>query len=216
TSPARGAEMRNFLQSRLLQKNRAPPLVHSWEFWHDRQDRAQQQEVESKPDEQQDPNKAHYESRLVSLAPVNDVRSFWNVFNNFDVTHLPLRDSVHLFHKGVKPIWEDTRNSKGGSWTFRIPKSAGPDVWKEICMLAIGEKLQEAVESDRTTFRDDICGITLGVRFNSYLLQIWNRDGAHEEGIQRVLNVVMSNLSDDLAPREGSYYYKRHDEHAGF
>ena len=38
TTPARGAEMRNFLQSR-LQKNRAPPLVHSWDFWHDRQDR---------------------------------------------------------------------------------------------------------------------------------------------------------------------------------
>lgn len=212
-SPARGAEMRNFLQAR-LQKNRAPPLVHSWDFWHDRQDRSPANLTNGTNDASTLPNA--YEERLVRLAEVNDVRSFWAVFNNFDTAMLPLRDSVHLFHKGIKPIWEDPRNEKGGSWTFRVPKSQAPEFWKEVCMMAIGEQLQAAVDSDRKTFRDDICGISLGVRFNSMLVQIWNRDGSHEAGIQNILTTILSNLSADFAPREGSYYYKKHSEHSGF
>jgi hypothetical protein len=200
--------MRNFLQAR-LQKNRAPPLVHSWDFWHDRQDRSQQQSNGASPE-------STYEDRLEVLANVDDVRKFWNVFNNFDITRLQLRDSVHLFHKGVKPVWEDLRNARGGSWTFRVPKSQAPEFWKEVCMLAIGEQLQSCVETDRTTFRDDICGVSLGVRFNSMLVQIWNRDGEHEAGIERILACVVGSLSEELKPREGSFYYKKHSEHAGF
>ena len=83
-------------------------------------------------------------------------------------------------------------------------------------MMAIGEQLQSAVESERTTFRDDICGISLGVRFNSLLVQIWNRDGEHNEGVEKILATVLENLSSELKPRDGSYYYKKHSEHAGF
>ncbi len=83
-------------------------------------------------------------------------------------------------------------------------------------MMAIGEALQEAVESERTIFRDDICGISLSVRFNSMLIQVWNRDGEHKEGIERIERTVMEGLSEELRPREGTYYYKKHSEHAGF
>lgn len=200
--------MREFLQSR-LQKNRAPPLVHSWDFWHDRQDRSHANGDSGAGD-------STYEDRLEVLANVDDVRKFWNVFNNFDISRLQLRDSIHLFHKGVKPVWEDPRNARGGSWTFRAPKAVAADFWKEVCMMAIGEQLQNAVETERTTFRDDICGTSLGVRFNSMLIQIWNRDGEHSEGVERILSTVLENLSSELKPREGSYYYKKHSEHAGF
>jgi hypothetical protein len=211
--------MRNFLQAR-LQKNRAPPLVHSWDFYHDRQDRTRHSNlsnITTTPNSGQQSSEDNYESRLEHLAVIDDVRKFWNVFNNFDLHQLALRDSVHLFHKGVKPIWEDPRNHKGGSWTFRVPKEKAPEFWKEVCMMAIGEQLQSAVEDEtRVTFRDDICGVSCGVRFNSMLVQIWNRDGDHTEGVEGILETVMENLSEELKPREGSYYYKKHSEHAGF
>ena len=31
-----------------------------------------------------------------------------------------------------------------------------------------------------------------------------------------MLETVLGSLSADLQPREGSYYYKKHSEHAGF
>jgi hypothetical protein len=86
---------------------------------------------------------------LIKLHTIGDVREFWEVFNNFDVTRLPLRDSVHLFHKGVKPVWEDPRNVRGGAWTFRVPKDKAKEFWSAIAMMAIGESLQEAVASKR-------------------------------------------------------------------
>jgi hypothetical protein len=201
--PARGAEMRSFLQSR-LQKNRAPPLVHAWDFWHDRQDRSSST-----------PNSATtYEDRLVLLAPVPTIASFWSLFNNFPLSSLPLRDTIHLFKHTILPTWESPRNRSGGAWTFRVPKDPAPEFWKEVCMMAIGETLQAAVEEKG--FKDDICGVSLGVRYGSCLVQVWNRDGGHEQGVQRVLEAVLGGVSEGLRPREGSYYYKRHAEHAAF
>src|SRR4051812_34387849 len=154
-SPARGKEMR----TNLLQKLRPPPLVHAWEFWHDRQDRKKTSSTQISPNSVPSaaaanatnaaPASPSYEDRLVKLHTITDVREFWEVFNNFDFTSLPLRDSVHLFHKGVKPVWEDPRNVRGGAWTFRVPKVKAGAFWKEICLMAIGEQLQEAVKSKR-------------------------------------------------------------------
>lgn len=68
----------------------------------------------------------------------------------------------------------------------------------------------------RTAFLDDICGVSFSVRFTSININIWNRDGDHEIGIKNVLKVVLENLPAHLAPKESSYYYKRHADHAGF
>ncbi|KAI5367730.1 Putative translation Initiation factor eIF- 4e [Septoria linicola] len=223
TSLARGAEMANFLRARLnrstnreqRQPGEQPPpaLVHGWDFWHDRQERSA---TEGKPPAE---DVSKYEERLELLASVVDVKQFWSVLNNFDITRLALRDSIHLFHRGVKPVWEDPRNAKGGSWTFRVPKAAAAQFWQEICMMAIGEQLQEAVQADqqtKTSFRDDICGVSLSVRFNSMLIQIWNRDAGHQTGVENIFNAVLQGISPDIKPKESSYYYKKHIEHAGF
>ena len=60
-----------------------------------------------------------------------------------------MRESIYLFKSGFKPIWEDRRNINGGSWTFRVPKSTGPDVWTRVQLLAIGEKLQSVLEDGK-------------------------------------------------------------------
>lgn len=244
-SPARGAEMTNFLRSRLMgrrgtqqQSNlnpnasppsatapqsppepeevAAPPLIHSWCFWHDRQDRSTSNTAAppSTTTHQQNP----YESRLDLFAEISDVRQFWSVLNNFDVARLPLRDSVHLFHKGVKPIWEDPRNARGGAWTFRVPLHNAAAFWLEVCMLAIGEQLQAAVDDPtKMSFRDDICGVSLSMRTQAVLVQVWNRDGGNEEGIRRIRETVEVGLREELRLREDRLvYYKRHAEHNGF
>lgn len=56
----------------------------------------------------------------------------------------------------------------------------------------------------------------MSVRFNSNLITIWNRDGNAKESIDGILAVMLKGLSPNLHPKDGSYYYKRHSEHAGF
>jgi hypothetical protein len=74
------------------------------------------------------------------------VQDFWRYNNNTPVDQIKMRESIYLFKAGFKPIWEDRRNVLGGSWTFRVPKSSGPDVWTRVQLLAIGEKLQSVLE----------------------------------------------------------------------
>ncbi|KAF2083989.1 translation initiation factor eIF4e [Saccharata proteae CBS 121410] len=218
-SPARGKEMK----AALLHKLRPPALTHAWDFWHDRQNRATAPSFANNPDTGS-PSAPHeesasaYEERLVKLESVTDVRMFWSVFNNFNLAALQLRDTIHFFHKGVKPLWEDPRNVKGGAWTFRVPKEKAPLWWQQICLLAIGEVLQGAVDNSnkRMTFIDDICGLSYSVRFTSILITVWNRDAENKEGIERLRDVIFENMGEELHIKEGSYFYKKHSEHAGF
>ena len=64
-------------------------------------------------------------------------------------------------------------------------------------------------------FLDDICGVSYSVRFNSMLITIWNRDGNHEAGKQRILETVLRDVPEHLIPKRSDlYYYKKHSEHA--
>ena len=66
-------------------------------------------------------------------------------------------------------------------------------------------------------FLDDICGVSYSVRFNSMLITIWNRDGNHEAGKQRILETVLRDVPEHLIPKRSDlYYYKKHSEHAGY
>lgn len=88
--------------------------------------------------------------------------------------------------------------------------------------------LSSLVSSDPTEFMihrlestdlltgDDLCGISLSVRFNSNLITIWNRDASNQKSIDGILSVVLDKISPELKPKEGSWYYKKHSEHAAF
>ncbi|TKA73073.1 hypothetical protein B0A49_02156 [Cryomyces minteri] len=218
TSPARGAEM----HANLLQKLRPPPLVHAWDFWHDRADRrAPTSTITAAPSPSSPNTTPSYEARLAHLSAIRDVRSFWATLNNFPLASLPLRDSIHLFHHGTAPVWEDARNVHGGAWTFRVPKPAAAQFWREVCMMAVGEQLQAAVQRQaqgpKRAFSDDICGVSLSVRFTAVLVSVWNRDAGHVAGVQEVLRTVLEGLSEEIRPKsESAYYYRKHAEHNGF
>ncbi|KAF2489748.1 translation initiation factor eIF4e, partial [Lophium mytilinum] len=212
SSPARGKETRLNLQKVL----RPPPLVHTWVFYHDRQDR-KPSSTDATSAATPSTTTPSYEARLVQLAQMNDIKEFWSVLNNFDIAALEKKDSIHLFHKGVKPLWEDPRNLRGGSWTFKVQKTHGAEFWKELCLLAVGEQLQNAVATDRKTFLDDICGISLTVKWTHLQICIWNRDAEHAAGIAKIREVVDANITEALMPKSpDAVYYKAHSAHEGF
>lgn len=49
------------------------------------------------------------------------------------------------------------------------------------------------------------------------LVTIWNRDGDHGAGKQRILDTILREIPENLIPkRPDMYYYKKHSSHAGF
>jgi hypothetical protein len=80
------------------------------------------------------------------LENIVTIKPFWEMMNQFPFENLRLRDSVHFFKRGVKPVWEDPRNINGGSWTFRVPKSQSHEFWKETLLLVVGEQFADVIE----------------------------------------------------------------------
>lgn len=52
--------------------------------------------------------------------------------------------------------------------------SAGHDqvkAWQELLLAAIGEQLSVSVAPD-----DEVCGVSVRIRYDSDIIQIWNQD----------------------------------------
>lgn len=79
------------------------------------------------------------------LENIITIKTFWELMNQFPLQSLKMKDSVHLFKRGVRPVWEDPRNVEGGAWTFRVSKSISGEFWQEILLLAVGEQFSEAI-----------------------------------------------------------------------
>ncbi|KAF1834672.1 eukaryotic translation initiation factor 4E type 3-A [Decorospora gaudefroyi] len=205
-SPARGTAMRNSI----FKSVRVPEFRFKWMFWAEKGQQAGPKDKSATSEE--------YASRPKPLGEqIISVKEFYQHFNNIPVENLKLRDSIHLFHVGVKPVWEDPRNARGGAWYFKVTKELAPQFWHEMCLLAVGDILQGAVETKRASFNDDICGISYSVRWNAVQIAVWNRDAENEAGREKLLAVMLEKLSEELRPKkEDSYWYKAHKEHKGF
>lgn len=215
STPITPAQERDAVKLNMLRRIRPPPFKYAWAFYHDKHSPS-----------------ADYEGRLtMMLDNIITIKTFWEVFNQFPLDALKMKDSVHFFKRGVKPVWEDPRNITGGSWTFRVPKAQSGEFWKETLLLAVGEQFVDVIqprkfwspessihrlEATDLLTGDDLCGVSLSVRFNSNLITIWNRDASNQKSIDGILSVVLDEISPELKPKEGSWYYKKHSEHAAF
>lgn len=229
------AEQRDDAKRNFLKTMRPLPTQHYWNVYFDRSvcaapcrepdaDAASRQSKDHKPDD------GEYNVQLEQLGgQIESVQDFWRYNNNTPVDQIKMRESIYLFKSGFKPIWEDRRNINGGSWTFRVPKTIGPDVWTRVQLLAIGEKLQSALDDSTLPPQhslthgkltppagDQLCGVGLSVRFNSHLVTIWHRDSSKQASVDGILACVLEELPAELRPKAENYFYKRHCDHAGF
>ena len=117
----------------MLRRMRPPPFQYAWNFYHDKHN---------------DTNS--YEGRLtILLENIITLKSFWEAYNGIPLEALKMKDSVHFFKRGVKPVWEDPRNLKGGAWTFRVPKDKSEQTWKEVLLLAVGEQFADIIQPSK-------------------------------------------------------------------
>lgn len=190
------------------------------------------------------PTEGEYTAQLEQLGTqIESVQDFWRYNNNTPVEQIKMRESIYLFKQGFRPVWEDRRNINGGSWTFRVPRAVGPDVWTRVQLLAIGEQLEAALDESAFFFlcssssfsshplfnshwltlsrflpspEDQLCGVGLSVRFKFHLITVWHRDASKQKSIDGLLECVMKDLPTELQPRADNYFYKKHADHEGF
>lgn len=74
-----------------------------------------------------------------------------------------------FMRKGITPRYEDQKNTKGGSWSFRVNKNFCYTSWFSLCLQCMGECLIENLSDMK-----QINGISLSPKNNTTTIRIWN------------------------------------------
>jgi len=75
---------------------------------------------------------------------------------------------LFLMKEGIKPMWEDPRNIKGGCFSYKVPNKNASKVWKELMYIVVGESI-----SIDNNFINFINGITISPKKNFCIIKIW-------------------------------------------
>jgi len=172
------------------------PLQNSWTVWH------------QVPFMGTGKTATDYEANVQEICKFDTVQRFWECFNNLPTPDkLSVRSSLHMMITGIKPLWEDPLNEKGGCWNIKVAKKDTVEVWKEIVLAAIGEQFAPILEEG-----DEINGISVSIREPLDLVQIWNRQ-ANDPGHNKIFNKVKKLIEkvDIFSP-----YYSQHKSHDDF
>ncbi|KKK13696.1 hypothetical protein P175DRAFT_0501686 [Aspergillus ochraceoroseus IBT 24754] len=151
------------------------------------------------------PKYSDYEKSTAPLASLSSVESFWSIYSHLKrPSLLPTVSDYHIFKKGIRPVWEDEANKKGGKWIVRLKKGVADRYWEDLLLAMIGDQFAEASE--------EVCGAVLSVRSGEDVLSVWTRiDGGRNikirETIKRLLafpadtNIVWKSHDDSIAQR---------------
>ncbi|GES65744.1 IF4E-domain-containing protein [Aspergillus terreus] len=169
--------------------SREHPLKNTWVIWY-------------RPPT---PKYSDYEKSTAPLASISSVESFWSIYAHLKrPSLLPTVSDYHIFKKGIRPVWEDDANKKGGKWIVRLKKGVADRYWEDLLLAMIGDQFAEA--------GDEVCGAVLSVRSGEDVLSVWTRiDGGRNikirETIKRLLafpadtNIVWKSHDDSIAQR---------------
>lgn len=96
-------------------------LKSSWTFWYlVRPTRAAVQST-------------NYETALQPVTTFRTAEDFWSIYGHLrHPSTLLINSDYQLFREGVKPVWEDTANSKGGKWILRLRKGLADRLWEHL------------------------------------------------------------------------------------
>jgi translation initiation factor 4E len=114
------------------------------------------------------PKYSDYEKSTIALASISSVESFWCVYSHLKrPSLLPTVSDYHIFKKGIRPVWEDEANKKGGKWIIRLKKGVADRYWEDLLLAMVGDQFAEA--------GDEVCGAVLSVRGGEDVLSVWTR-----------------------------------------
>lgn len=110
-----------------------------------------------------------YEESIKPLCRVSTITEFWRVYMHCKYPSLlPHVSDYHFFRDGIRPVWEDEANKRGGKWIMRLKKGVADRYWEDLLMAMTGDQFMEA--------SDEVCGAVISVRSQEDVLSIWTKN----------------------------------------
>ncbi|XP_030385908.1 eukaryotic translation initiation factor 4E1 [Scaptodrosophila lebanonensis] len=139
------------------------PLEHVWTLWYLENDRTK-----------------HWKDMLNEITQIDSVETFWSLYYTIKTpSELKIGCDYSMFKQGIKPMWEDDANIKGGRWliTVKNSKVVLDRLWLDILLMMVGETFEHA---------SGICGAVVNIRAKSNKISVWTADGSNENEILEI------------------------------
>ena len=107
------------------------PLQRQWTLWFDEP-------------QGHKASKNSFESSLREVGVFSSVEGFWRLLDHVVLpSKMPTHSNYHCFETGVKPMWEDEHNRRGGKWviTFKPGAHIFDAVWARTLVGIVGERI---------------------------------------------------------------------------
>ncbi|KAG6609244.1 eukaryotic initiation factor 4e [Phytophthora cinnamomi] len=164
------------------------PIQNMYSFWYIKRSTGNKAVSES------------YEKSIKGLGDFKTVQDFWKIYNHLvRPNDLPNTMDYHLFKTGIKPMWEDPANRRGGKWMVRLRKGIASRYWEDLVLAIIGEQFDVG---------NEICGAVISIRYNEDIISLWNRNADNNEACYRIRDTMRKVLN---LPQFVALEYKRHD-----
>lgn len=140
------------------------PLEHIWTLWYLEIDRTK-----------------HWKDMLNEITQIDSVETFWSLYYTIkSPSELKIGCDYSMFKKGVKPMWEDEANQKGGRWLITVNKNskgALDRLWLDILLMMVGEAFENSHE---------ICGAVINIRGKNNKISVWTANGTNELAVLEI------------------------------
>lgn len=123
--------------------------------------------------------------------------------------NLDINDYI-IMRKDIEPIWEDPKNTNGGSFTIKINHSKGYDLWSTFVMHMVGETLtydMKYINGISVSFIPDNHNNTHDVNSSFTYIKIW--DGMPNRTLDQFMKILPIDLLNKI--KGASVQYTAHN-----
>merc|ERR1712086_105371 len=134
------------------------------------------------------------ECESTNCGTINTMKEFFPVWTGFNCSHTVMPGSnIRLFKtdQHTSPSVLDTTLEQGGKWSIPVSKTISRDMFEELALYLLDERLGEAVVGTVFAIRDEVD-----------LLQIWMAKSPNSDAVAKMTADITSllGLSDETSP----------------
>lgn len=119
-----------------------------------------------------------------------------------------------IMRKGIEPIWEDSKNSDGGTFTIKMKHDKGYDVWSTFVMYMLGETMTYEMHNINGITASYISDSQNSTSNNCYTyIKIW--DGKPNRTRDQFVNILPLDLLSKIKHESLMYSFNKKKKNFG-
>nr|XP_034366517.1 eukaryotic translation initiation factor 4E type 1B isoform X2 [Arvicanthis niloticus] len=150
------------------------PLQYRWVLWFFKNDRSRA-----------------WQDNLQLVTKFNTVEDFWAMYSHVKLaSKLSSGCDYALFKEGIQPMWEDSRNKRGGRWLLSIAKQQRhielDRLWLETLLCLLGDNFEE--------YSGEVCGAVVNIRTKGDKIALWTSEAENKAGVMYIGQIYKERL----------------------